>query len=84
MRFLRIDEVMSMVGLSRPTIWRLERTNEFPRRRQLGRNSVAWVEEEVEEWMASRVMVEMASRAVVEGGQESQTGVKKAVKGSSN
>ena len=76
MRFLRIDEVMTRVGLSRPTIWRLERDNDFPKRRQLGRNSVAWVEEEVEEWMASR--------AVVEGNQESKTGVKKVVEGSSN
>ena len=54
MRFLRIEEVMTRVGLSRPTIWRMERANDFPRRRQLGRNSVAWVEEEIEEWMASR------------------------------
>ncbi len=57
MRFLRIDEVIGKVGLSRPTIWRLERAGEFPRRRQLGQNSVGWVEEEVEEWMQSRVVV---------------------------
>jgi len=57
MRFLRIDEVIDKVGLSRPTIWRLERAGEFPKRRQLGRNSVGWVEEEVEEWMQSRVVV---------------------------
>ena len=57
MRFLRIDEVIDKVGLSRPTIWRLERAGEFPKRRQLGRNSVGWVEEEVEEWMESRVVV---------------------------
>ena len=57
MRFLRIDEVIDKVGLSRPTIWRLERAGEFPRRRQLGRNSVGWVEEEVEKWMQSRVVV---------------------------
>ncbi len=57
MRFLRIDEVIGKVGLSRPTIWRLERAGEFPRRRQLGRNSVGWVEDEIEQWMQSRVVV---------------------------
>ncbi len=61
MRFLRIDEVINKVGLSRPTIWRLERAGEFPKRRQLGRNSVGWVEEEVEEWMESRVVVAIES-----------------------
>ena len=76
MQFLRADELIAKVGLSRPTIWRLERSGEFPRRRLLGRKSVAWVEEEVEEWMASR--------AVVEGDQEAKTGVKKVVGGSSN
>ena len=54
MRFLRIQEVITKVGLSRPTIWRLERANEFPKRRQLGRNSVAWLEDEIEEWIRSR------------------------------
>jgi prophage regulatory protein len=58
MRFLRIDEVMTRVGLSRPTIWRLERANEFPSRRQLGRNSVGWLEDEIEEWIRSREVVE--------------------------
>ena len=57
MRFLRIDEVIEKVGLSRPTIWRLEQTGEFPQRRQLGKNSVAWLEEEVEEWMRKREVV---------------------------
>ena len=58
MRFLRIDEVIDKVGLSRPTIWRLERAGEFPKRRQLGKKSVAWLEQEVEEWLASRAVVE--------------------------
>ena len=76
MRFIRADELIAKVRLSRPTIWRLEKSGKFPKRRVLGQKSVAWVEEEVEEWMASR--------AVVEGDQESQTEVKKAVKGSPN
>jgi prophage regulatory protein len=57
MRFLRINEVKDKVGLSRPTIWRLERAGEFPKRRQLGSRSVGWVEDEIEQWMQSRVVV---------------------------
>jgi len=55
MRFLRANEVIAKVGLSRPTIWRMERDGEFPRRRKLTGYSVAWLESEIEEWMESRV-----------------------------
>ncbi len=35
MRFLRIRQVMQVTGLSRMTIYRLERTGNFPQRRRL-------------------------------------------------
>lgn len=53
-RLLRQDEVCDRTGLSRTTIWRRERDGDFPRRVQLGDNTVAWVESEVEEWIESR------------------------------
>jgi len=65
MRFLRATEVAEKVGLSQTTIWRLERDGDFPRRRQLGPNSVGWLESEIEEWMASR---EVAQPATAGGG----------------
>jgi prophage regulatory protein len=49
MNFLRLRQVVSVTGLSRMTIWRLERAGEFPRRRQLGARSVAWLQSEVEQ-----------------------------------
>ena len=57
MRLLRTQQVEQRVGLSRTTIWRLERTGRFPSRRKLGPNAVAWLEEEIEEWIASRPRV---------------------------
>lgn len=54
MNFLRLRQVISVTGLSRMTIWRLERAGEFPRRRQLGARSVAWLQSEVEQWIESR------------------------------
>ena len=54
MRFLRLKEVVGATGLSRMTIWRLERSGEFPRRRRLGPRSVAWLQSDVEQWIESR------------------------------
>jgi len=54
-RFLRCREVCARTGLSRTTLWRLERRGEFPVRRQLTTNTVGWLEAEVEGWIATRV-----------------------------
>lgn len=54
MRVLRIGDVVHMTSLSRMTIYRLEHVGEFPARRQLSKNSVAWLEEEVAEWLRTR------------------------------
>ena len=54
MPVLRTPEVTRLTGLSRTTLWRLERRGVFPRRIRLGANSVGWLEDEVEEWIASR------------------------------
>ena len=53
--FLRTHQVIEKVGLSRQTIWRLEKEGKFPQRRQLGAKSVGWLEEEVHQWMESRI-----------------------------
>lgn len=57
-RLLRIEEVKRRTGLSRTSIWRRERNGDFPARRRIGPNSVAWIEEEVEGWIESRPTVE--------------------------
>lgn len=53
-RFIRLPEVLARVGVSWITIYRWEREGSFPRRKRLGRNSVAWVEDEIEHWCVSR------------------------------
>jgi prophage regulatory protein len=53
-RFARVPEVERVTGLSRTTIWRLERQNEFPRRRRLSANAVGWLESEIRAWMSER------------------------------
>ena len=53
-RILRPKAVVQMVGLSRVTLWKLERDGKFPPRRRLSANTVGWLAEEVEAWNRSR------------------------------
>jgi predicted DNA-binding transcriptional regulator AlpA len=54
MHILRTSDVTRLTGLSRTTLWRLERQGTFPRRIRLGLNSVGWREEEVQNWVETR------------------------------
>ena len=63
MKILRMAEVVELTGLSRVTVWRLERDGRFPARLQLSRNAVGWRDDEVIDWVQSRPRV--ASRATV-------------------
>ncbi len=56
-RFLREAEVAHITGLSRTTRWRLERRGEFPRRRSISCNAVAWLASEIRAWMTERAEV---------------------------
>ena len=55
MRILRQRQVTEKVGYSPMHLWRLEKAGRFPRRLKLGPNSVGWVAEEIEEWIAARI-----------------------------
>jgi prophage regulatory protein len=50
-KILRIHEVTKLTGLSRATIWRKEREGLFPARKQLGLNSVGWLESDIKQWL---------------------------------
>ena len=54
MLILRTADVIRRTGLSRTTLWRLERQGDFPARVSLGVNSVGWKEEEVARWIDTR------------------------------
>ena len=54
-RMLSIKKVTDMAGLSRTTIWRLEKSGDFPKRRQLSPRRVGWVESEVANWLEAKV-----------------------------
>ena len=55
LRLLRFGEVRQRTGLSRSTIWRMERSGMFPQRVRISVNVVAWREDEVTAWIASKI-----------------------------
>jgi prophage regulatory protein len=61
MKFLRIRQVMLLTGLSRMTIYRLERDGRFPKRRRLSKNAVAWLESDINAWADSRPVAQLRS-----------------------
>ncbi len=63
---LRFPAVHKATGLSRTTIWRLERDGLFPNRRHLSANTVGWPRSEVEEWVAGRLPVSATARNLSE------------------
>ena len=56
LRLLRFPAVRERTGLSRSTIWRLERQGAFPKHHRISANAVAWVEDEIADWIRSKVI----------------------------
>ena len=53
-KVLRKPEVRQMVGLSDPTIWRLEKAGKFPQRVKLGERSCGYFQSEILAWLDSK------------------------------
>jgi predicted DNA-binding transcriptional regulator AlpA len=58
MDILNAKQVIEKTGLSRTTIWRLERIGNFPKRIALSERRIGWKLKEIEEWLASRPQIE--------------------------
>lgn len=54
-RFARMREVCRRTGLSKSSIYDLMAQGRFPQTVRLGGRSVAFVEAEVDEWIATRI-----------------------------
>ena len=64
-RFIRLPEVLSRTGYGRTTIYRKMEDGSFPRSVKLGgpledpeafdSRAIAWIEDEVEQWIESRI-----------------------------
>lgn len=54
-RLLRLPDVKSRTGLSRSTIYTYISAGEFPKGIRLGARCVAWVESEIDGWIARHI-----------------------------
>lgn len=50
-RIIRLPDVISMTGLCKSTIRRLELSNTFPKRLSLGPRAVGWKLSEIQGWL---------------------------------
>lgn len=53
-KFYRVDEVAKMLSMSRSTIWRLTRENEFPQPTKLSTRTTVWSQSSLEEFIDSK------------------------------
>ncbi|CAG0941881.1 helix-turn-helix transcriptional regulator [Geobacter sp.] len=62
-RLLSFSELKELIPLSRSTIWRLEKSQRFPRRRQISPKKVGWLLSEVLTFINSRKPADEQSKA---------------------
>lgn len=54
-RFIRLPEVLSMIGLSRTRVYELIEEGHFPPQVKLSSRAVAWPQDQIMEWMNQRI-----------------------------
>lgn len=64
-RFLSEKELVEQIGLSRVTLWRKVRSQDFPPPRIISTGRKAWLESEVIDWISARPVAD-AYRSVEE------------------
>jgi prophage regulatory protein len=55
MRLIKLKDVTSLTGLARSTIYKYISEERFPKPVSLGERNVAWVEEEIQDWILEKV-----------------------------
>jgi len=55
-QILRLPEVCKTTGLGRSMVYQLEAAQRFPARVRISDRAVGWVEEEVQGWLAERIL----------------------------
>ena len=55
-QMLRLPEVCKITGLGRSMVYQLEAAQRFPARVRISDRAVGWVEDEVQGWLAERIL----------------------------
>jgi len=56
-KIIRPKDLCEILSVSRTTLWRMEKEDCLPNRRQFSKRSVGWLESDIEEWMKSRPQI---------------------------
>jgi len=59
-RFLRLNQVVEKIGISRSTVYLYLKQGRFPEPVHLSERLVAWVESEIDNWMKERIAARKA------------------------
>jgi len=54
-RLLRISDVINLTGLPKSTIYLKIKNKQFPTQLQIGSRSVAWLENEIQDWIINNI-----------------------------
>ncbi|WP_413482145.1 helix-turn-helix transcriptional regulator [Morganella psychrotolerans] len=52
---IRLPEVMRRTGFSKPYLYKLISDDKFPKQVKIGTRSIAFIESEVDEWVANKI-----------------------------
>ncbi|ABO23128.1 AlpA family transcriptional regulator [Shewanella loihica] len=55
MKLIKLKEVLEMTSLSKATLYRMIKLGAFPEQLSIGGRAVAWVEDEVLNWIEERI-----------------------------
>ena len=61
-RFIRLQEVMTICGKSRTSIYEAMNKGDFPRAVKLGGRSTAWVKSEIDAWIQQCIQARPPAR----------------------
>jgi len=53
-RLLTVREVLALVRVSRPTLWKMRAAGAFPSAIRISPNRIAWTETAIRDWLAKR------------------------------
>jgi prophage regulatory protein len=53
-RYLKVNEVATMLGVSRSTVWRWRKVGFLPAAYKISERMIRWREEDIKEWMEQR------------------------------
>lgn len=79
-KYMRIKQVSEITGLSRATIYNMEKIGDFPKKTVLSTRAVAWRESEVASWMDSRKELTKSGREAAPGDTKKSAAKKREIK----